>query len=299
MSKPDKTMTLENILEPGMFAQNSDGAVFPTMVSMQEQLAAQYFAKEINEGRLSVSDAYRYFWSYEEDLELWGLPKDHEWRALLPSWRDSIHGIYKMLEKENREQLIGLIMRNERIINEQDIIKGRYSPFTDDYSFGQFLPFSTGNLRKYVKRPREITSYLSLIDHFYYISDKPYTHREAIGSREKDKMMLKYILDIIEMIKPGASESILIQENMEWERILDCMDESINFRKFAAEAYVQRSEESHYYTDIEEKISARRIADILNQPPLTRGDLWAIHEIHADLRPNGYIPQEYNKSEVS
>jgi len=69
-------ISLDTFLEPGMFAQDSDGSLYPTMVSMQEQLVAQEFACEINSGRISVKDAYRYFWSHEEDIEYRGVPND-------------------------------------------------------------------------------------------------------------------------------------------------------------------------------------------------------------------------------
>ena len=114
-------MPLDTLLETGLFAQNSDGSVFPTMVSMQEQLVAQEFAREINSGRLSIGDAYRHFWSYEEDAELWDLPRGTEWRALLPGWAGMLKIIIPSISRGSQMQLAdilkGICLKAERHAN--------------------------------------------------------------------------------------------------------------------------------------------------------------------------------------
>jgi len=64
-----------------------------------EFFLARYFADNINSGILSIKDAYVNFWSYEEDAKLWGLPKDKEWRAILPSYVSIILNLAYHLEE--------------------------------------------------------------------------------------------------------------------------------------------------------------------------------------------------------
>ena len=77
----------------------TDGVFQPSHPSFQEVLTAAQFADEINSGRLPVKEAFINFWSYEEDAKLWGLPKDKEWRAILPSYVSIILNLAYHLEE--------------------------------------------------------------------------------------------------------------------------------------------------------------------------------------------------------
>src|SRR3989339_558395 len=120
-----------------------------THPSFQEVLTAKQFADEINSGELSVRDAYVNFWSYEEDAELWGLPKDREWRALLPAWRNVLLHVVSMLSDDKAQQLVDAIsecynsfIKNKKIDSRPEgrVIRkfssrGYYTPFTFDFEF--------------------------------------------------------------------------------------------------------------------------------------------------------------------
>jgi len=108
------------------------------MPSFQEVLTAKQFAEEINSGALSVRDAYLNFWSYVEDAELWGLPKDREWRSLLPDWRNLLPRIEAMLSLQYGGQLFDTITRsywNAKTIKNHVVKRGAiyYNPFYDDF----------------------------------------------------------------------------------------------------------------------------------------------------------------------
>jgi len=81
------------------------------MPSFQEVLTARQFTDEINSGRLSVKEAYTNFWSYEEDAGLWGLPKDREWRAVLPAWRPILVDITDKIKNEKVEELVSVMVQ--------------------------------------------------------------------------------------------------------------------------------------------------------------------------------------------
>jgi len=124
--------TLDKILESGIFAQASDGSVSSSMVSLQEQLTAQRFAKDINSGRLNIKDAYRHFWSYEEDPILWKLAKDKEWRALLPDWKKIIECLTPLLEENPALEIYDIADQSYRSFRRID---SRYNPFEEDHDF--------------------------------------------------------------------------------------------------------------------------------------------------------------------
>ena len=93
-------MTLDQtLMEIEPILRSTDGVFQSTHPSFQKVLTAKQFADEINSGRLSVRDAYEQFWSYEEDAKLWGLPKDKEWRAILPSYVSIILNLAYHLEE--------------------------------------------------------------------------------------------------------------------------------------------------------------------------------------------------------
>jgi hypothetical protein len=119
-----------------MFGQNSDGPVFPAMVSMQEQMVAQEFAREINFGRLSVEDAYIYFWSYVEDKKLWDLVgmEDDDCRSLLPEWKVTVGLINRMIPEDKRKELSD-VLTNSYKKAKQVLGRKRYNPFESDYDY--------------------------------------------------------------------------------------------------------------------------------------------------------------------
>lgn len=92
-----------------MLSVDGNKNLHPEMISLGEQLIAEEFADEINSGRLSVENAYRNFWSYEENADIWNLPKDHEWRAMLPTWINLLPRISSELVPEKAEELIDVI----------------------------------------------------------------------------------------------------------------------------------------------------------------------------------------------
>ena len=104
--------TLEKILESGIFAQQSESSIISAMFSFQEQLTAQKFAKDINSGRISVEYAYMHFWSYEEDRDLWGLPKGSESRNLLPAWKNIVLKVYNLCDRSKKDAMFDAITRS-------------------------------------------------------------------------------------------------------------------------------------------------------------------------------------------
>ena len=96
----------QTLMEIEPIFRRTNGIFQSTHPSFQEVLTAKQFADEINSGKLSIEDAYKYFWSYEEDAKLWGLPKDREWRALLPDWEPVLlYGAF-MLKNEKAKELV-------------------------------------------------------------------------------------------------------------------------------------------------------------------------------------------------
>ena len=102
--------------------------------SFQEVLTAAQFADEINSGQLSVEDAYKYCWSYKEDAELWGLPKDREWRALLPAGKNILLFVIGMLKEENASEFIEVVSGSYFAAN-NFLGKDDYNPHFDDFCF--------------------------------------------------------------------------------------------------------------------------------------------------------------------
>jgi hypothetical protein len=101
----------------------------------REIAAARYFAEEINSGRLSVKDAYINYWSYEEDVELWGLPKDRKWRALLPAWEKILSSVSRQLDNEHTSNFVETLSQCYRECANSLRKLGRtwdYNPFRDD-----------------------------------------------------------------------------------------------------------------------------------------------------------------------
>ncbi len=123
--------TLEQIAETGIFSLGTSG-FHREFVPFDEELTAESFAEEINSGRLSVRDAYINFWSYEEDAELWGLPKDGEWRALLPKWERIVEAVADMLTKPSSQNELVAVLSENCIRAAKKLRKGDYNPFFDD-----------------------------------------------------------------------------------------------------------------------------------------------------------------------
>src|SRR3989338_942218 len=137
-------MTLDQILmEIEPIFRGSNGAFQFTRPSFQEILTAKQFADEINSGALSVRDAYVNFWSYEEDADLWGLPKDREWRALLPAWEKVLLHMAPLLNITSAQKLVDVVSRS--YFNSGDIFGGKdYNPFFDELCFVSKLVKASG-----------------------------------------------------------------------------------------------------------------------------------------------------------
>jgi hypothetical protein len=130
-----------------MFSVDSNGKFHPEMLSLAEQSVAEEFAVEINSGRLSVQDAYRNFWSYEEDAKLWGLPQDQEWRALMPAWNPILLQMAGILDEDKAQELVDVVgesyVKANLVLSEES-----YNPFEQDYEF-MLLLASKNELTKY------------------------------------------------------------------------------------------------------------------------------------------------------
>lgn len=122
---------LVQIAETGIFSEDLSRNLHREFVPFNEELTAEYFAEEINSGRLSVRDAYIRYWSYEEDADLWGLPKDREWRALLPAWRNILTQTAQLLDYSEFQELLESMTR-DYFFAKADEIAGDYNPFWDD-----------------------------------------------------------------------------------------------------------------------------------------------------------------------
>jgi len=148
-----------------------DGAF--AMPSFQEVLTARQFADEINAGRLSVRDAYEQFWSYEEDAELWDLPRDREWRALLLAWRPVLTYMAQFLISEKAEEFVDVIsdgyFRAEKELKTRKRRTNYYNPFLDELLFLDTIGFSHNKKVSWVKSFRE-----------------EYGHLEGIRFREEE-----------------------------------------------------------------------------------------------------------------
>src|SRR3989339_1528119 len=101
-----------------------------THPSFQEVLTAKQFADEINSGELSVRDAYVNFWSYEEDAELWGLPKDREWRVFLPDFKRILNHVITMIDPNKASLLIRSALQSIEASTEK-LVERMYYPFYD------------------------------------------------------------------------------------------------------------------------------------------------------------------------
>ncbi len=121
--------TLEQITETGIFSLGTSG-FHREFVPFDEELTAESFAEEINSGRLSVQDAYRNFWSYEEDAELWGLPKEQEWRALLPAWKNILSYILLLLKPSPALELADIAYNQEK--EYRSLSSFGFDPFNED-----------------------------------------------------------------------------------------------------------------------------------------------------------------------
>lgn len=97
---------------------------------------AELFIEEINSGNLSVEDAYRKFWSYEEDNELWKLDSNTEYRAFLSSWEKILLWIAPSLKQEKAEELV-------------DIGIKPFKQFIETYWNKQYLHFDYNEQKRY------------------------------------------------------------------------------------------------------------------------------------------------------
>jgi hypothetical protein len=108
---------------------SSDGVASINKVQ-QETLFADFFTQQIYSGRMSVERCYRDFWSYEEDAELWGLPKDREWRAVLPDWMNIVSMVAGRLKSTEDLERIILGSYND---SEHCFKDSHYNPFGHDH----------------------------------------------------------------------------------------------------------------------------------------------------------------------
>ena len=123
-------MTLDqDLMEIEPILRGTDGTFQFTHPSFQEVLTDNQFADEINSGKLSVRDAWVHFFSYEEDVELWELPKDREWRALLPDWTRIINIVISLLPYSESE--FQSVLQNSYELT-KDKFDGNYNPFEYD-----------------------------------------------------------------------------------------------------------------------------------------------------------------------
>jgi len=126
--------TIEQIIETGIFSVDSNRNFHRQFFPFNEQLTSKLFAEEINSGGLSIRDAYVNFWSYEEDAELWELPKDREWRALLPAWNRILLHMATMLRLDKSQELI-TNFSDSYFKAKAQLTKGEYNLFFDDLQF--------------------------------------------------------------------------------------------------------------------------------------------------------------------
>lgn len=123
---------LESRIDSSLLCTREDGTQDFVHDSYKSFFIAKWFANRINDGRLSVEEAYKKYWSYEEDAELWNLPKDREWRALLPAWKNVLLHTAVMLDNDKAKDLVDAISKYH--INFRKLLGGRnYDPFADDF----------------------------------------------------------------------------------------------------------------------------------------------------------------------
>jgi hypothetical protein len=118
---------LDTIIQSGLFALDADSQTSPAMFSLGEELIAEEFAREINSGRLAVEDAWRNYWTFEDDGSLWDLPNNVQWRALLRDWRRIIYAIGPKLSEEMLSKTVTVLSSNYH--NARKIIKINYSDY--------------------------------------------------------------------------------------------------------------------------------------------------------------------------
>ena len=131
-------MSLEKLLATNIFSRVPSG-VQREYVPFNEALTAQAFAEAINSGKMSVEDAWKYFWSYDEDAEFWGLPQDAEWRALLPAWDFILLSMGPQLDNTPAFELVHTLsdayLRCDAH-RRDDFPQYEYNPFLDDALIG-------------------------------------------------------------------------------------------------------------------------------------------------------------------
>jgi len=124
--------TLDQIAETGIFSKGLDGSLQRQFIPFNEELTAELFAEEINSGRMDVKDAYIYFWSYEEDKELWDLPK-RNMRSLLPAWENMLSYLSDMLEDSKLRTIMDTLTKS--YLEMDKIIEARYTRETTSFSY--------------------------------------------------------------------------------------------------------------------------------------------------------------------
>jgi len=128
--------TLDQIAETGIFSKGLDGSLQRAFVPFNEELTAELFAEDINAGQLSIEDTYKYFWSYEEDAELWGLQDlcDDDCRALLPTWRNLVSNIGSSIENDKVKEFVEVVI-DSYIHTKQKFLGEEYNPFLGELLF--------------------------------------------------------------------------------------------------------------------------------------------------------------------
>jgi hypothetical protein len=197
--------TLDQITQTGMFTLDANLKAMPVMLSLGEELVAEEFAQEINAGRISIEDAYKHFWSYVEDKELWGLNvlSDEDCRALLPAWRNVFIDLFEIIDYNLKIKFSYLTTKNSfnfQSLFGQSKIFEHYSPFEDDLFLTARLFLSNFNQNQSLHEdclaqlPLDLLEYMNL---FY--DNLKRVESDSIMSK-KDQLRRTYELDGIRSV---------------------------------------------------------------------------------------------------
>ena len=128
----DKAVLSENtpFIQSPLLYTKADGTQAFVHDTFRDYFSAKYFAEEINEGRVSVRDAYVDYWTCVKDKIFFdlGSSSDKDVRDLLPEWKGTIEFLIKMLEEDKQLELASALCEN--YFNKGFL---NYKPYDYDY----------------------------------------------------------------------------------------------------------------------------------------------------------------------
>ena len=172
--KVSSPQSLEPRISSSLLSTRADGTQAFIHDNLRDFFLASWFAEHINSGQLSIEDAYRDYWSYVEDKELWGLADlaNDGCRAILPAWKNVLSYLLSQLNLDNQTSMMQILTFsyfNARPILEENTPLVEV-PLSEHYKF-------SNKTQIYSKPQFNVNPFL---DDFFFVSEQAIPYRETL-----------------------------------------------------------------------------------------------------------------------